>query len=58
MVIRIIFRQGKCLWALNHSRKIQAVAVATDNTKPASATYGLSGLNDWRDRQFAEEESV
>jgi hypothetical protein len=43
---------------LNHSRKIQAVAVATDNTKPASRTYGLSGLEVCCDRQFAEEESV
>jgi hypothetical protein len=33
-VTRIIFRQSQGLWALEHSRKIPAVAVATDNTKP------------------------
>jgi hypothetical protein len=43
MVTRIIFRQSQNLWAFNHSRKIQAVAVAAENTKPASAAYGLSG---------------
>jgi hypothetical protein len=34
MFTRIIFRQSQYLWAFNHSRKIQAVAVARDNTKP------------------------
>jgi hypothetical protein len=43
MVTRIIFRQSQSLWAFNHPRKIQAVAVAAENTKPASAAYGLSG---------------
>jgi hypothetical protein len=33
-VTRIIFRQSQGLWALEHSRKIPAVAMATDNTKP------------------------
>jgi hypothetical protein len=30
---RIIFRRSQCIWALNHSRKIPAVAVVSDNTK-------------------------
>jgi hypothetical protein len=44
MVTRIIFRQSKCLWALNHARKIRAVAVTAHNTKLAFPTYGLYGL--------------
>jgi hypothetical protein len=58
MVIRIIFRHSQCLWAFNHSRKIQAVAVATDIRKPYLATYGLSGQKEWCDRQLAKESPV
>ena len=39
-------------------RKTPAPPVASHNTKPASRTYGLSGLKDWCDRQFAAERLV
>jgi hypothetical protein len=57
-VQRLVFRTLTFNAHLTVWRKTPAPPVASNNTKPASCTYGLSGLNDWCDRQFAAEGSV
>ena len=65
---RLVFRSLTCSAHCAVRRKTPALSVrrseakedpvVSNNTKPASPTYGLTGLKDWCDRQFAAECSI